>query len=159
VTGPIVLVLRLLALAALYAYLGLALWIMGQTLRRASDAASTARVPVLRLEIRQKGQPAASHNFTQSEVLVGRDPLADVPLKDKAVSTRHARLSFHDGHWWIDDLRSTNGTRLNREPLTGATVLAGGDEIKCGSARLLVSLPGQGALMFEEPEARDDRID
>jgi hypothetical protein len=156
VTGPIVLVLRLIALAALYAFLGLALWIMWQALRRASDAASVGRVPTLRLEIRQKGFPAAYRNFAQPNVLVGRDPLADVSLKDRAVSTMHARLSFHDGQWWIDDLGSTNGTRLNRERLMTGTVLAGGDEIKCGSTRLLVTLPDEVALTFEQKGPRDE---
>ena len=145
-TGPIVLLLRLLALAALYIFLGAALWIMWQALRRASEAASVGRVPALRLEIRQKGQPSAARTFTQAEAIIGRDPLSDIPLTDKAVSTRHARLSFHDGQWWLDDLGSTNGTRLNRERLLGATVLVSGDEIKCGAARLLVTLPGQRDL-------------
>lgn len=145
-TGPIVLVLRLLSLAALYAFLGLALWTMWQSLRRASDAAGTNRVPVLRVEIKQPGRPSVSRSFAQPEVLIGRDPLSDVQLKDRAVSTWHARLSFHDGRWWIEDLGSTNGTRINRERLTGATVLVGGDEIKCGSARLVVALPDEAGL-------------
>ena len=145
-TGSVVLLLRLLALVALYAFLGWALWIMWQTLRRASDTGGLSIVPRLRLEIRQKGQRPVSRFFTQPEVLVGRDSLSDVALKDKAVSTRHARLSFHDGQWWIDDLGSTNGTRLNGERLAGATVLTSGDEIKCGSSRLLVTLPAKHAL-------------
>lgn len=140
-TGAIVLLLRLLALAALYAFLGWALWVMFHTLRRASDAGGLASVPKLHLEIRQKGQRPVSRIFTQTELLVGRDPLADISLTDGAVSTRHARLSFHDGQWWVDDLDSTNGTRLNRERLVGATVLATGDEVKCGSSRLLITLP------------------
>jgi pSer/pThr/pTyr-binding forkhead associated (FHA) protein len=156
VTGSVVLVLRLLALAALYAFLGFALWIMWQALRRASVSTGVGRVPALRLEIRQKGQRSASRSFAQPEVTVGRDPLADIPLRDKAVSTRHARLSFHDGQWWVDDLGSTNGTRLNRERLQGATVLAGGDEIRCGSARLLVALPSERTLDFEEGAVRDE---
>lgn len=155
-TGSIVLLLRLLALAALYAFLGVALWVMWQALRRASDAANLGRVPALRVDIKQKGQPAAARSFTQAQVMIGRDPLSDILLRDKAVSTRHARLSFHDGQWWLDDLGSTNGTRLNRERLVGATVLVSGDEIKCGAARLLVTLPGQSDLELEGPGIQDE---
>ena len=155
-TGAVVLLLRLLALVALYAFLGSVLWIMWQTLRRASDAAGPARVPKLRLEIRLKGRRPVSRSFTQTEVLVGRDPLADIALRDGAVSTRHARLSFHDGQWWLDDLGSRNGTRLNRERLQGATVLISGDEIKCGSSRLLVTLPGESVQPAEPVGGRDE---
>ena len=68
----------------------------------------------------------------------------------------HARLSFHDGQWWIDDLGSTNGTRLNRERVMGATVLVTGDEIKCGSTRILVKLPAKRHAQAEPAGGRDD---
>ena len=149
-TGALVLVLRLLALAALYAFLGFALWIMWQSLRRAVDAANAQQVAPLGLEIRKRGHAAANQNFRQAEVIVGRDPRSDLALNDKAVSSRHAKLSYHHGHWWIDDLGSSNGTRLNRDPVLGATVLVSGDEIKCGATRLLVRLPTEPDLELED---------
>jgi pSer/pThr/pTyr-binding forkhead associated (FHA) protein len=155
-TGPVVLVLRLLAAAALYAFLGLALWIMWQELRRSAALAAGLKVPPIRLQIKSRSEPPLTRLFTQTEVILGRDPLSDVPLSDKAVSARHARLSFHDGQWWIDDLASTNGTRLNREQLLGSTVLTSGDEIKCGSARVLVTLPGEGAMSTAWPGGQDE---
>lgn len=155
-TGAVVLLLRLLAVAALYAFLGSVLWLMWQTLRRASEAAGPASVPRLSLEIRLKGQRPVSRSFVQPEVLVGRDPLADIALKDGAVSTRHARLSYHDGQWWLDDLGSRNGTRLNRERLEGATVLISGDEIKCGSTRLVVTLPVEPVQRAQPRGGRDE---
>jgi pSer/pThr/pTyr-binding forkhead associated (FHA) protein len=129
---------------------------MWQSLQRASTAGGLGRVPPLRLEVRQKGQPAAVRSFMQAEVIVGRDPLSDIPLKDKAVSTRHARLSFHDGQWWVDDMGSTNGTQLNRDRLLGATVLIGGDEIKCGSTRLMVTLAAEKGLEAELGGVQDE---
>ncbi len=155
-TGPIVLLLRLLAMGALYAFMGVALWIMWQALRRASDAASFDKVPAMRLEIRQKGEPASTRSFAQAEVIIGRDPHADIPLNDKAVSAQHARLSFHDGQWWLDDLGSTNGTRLNRDRVVGATVLITGDEIKCGSTRFLVALPSGRDLRLGQRGVQDE---
>ena len=140
-TGLLVLVLRLIAAAALYAFLGLALWIMWQNLRR---SAAGHAAPSIRLEIKGRGHRPSARIFAQSEVTLGRDSSSDVRLYDKAVSARHARLSFHHGQWWVDDLGSTNGTRLNHEKLRVSTVLTSGDEIKCGSARILVSLPGRG---------------
>ncbi|MFH1184205.1 MAG: FHA domain-containing protein [Chloroflexota bacterium] len=142
-TGPIVLVLRLLAAAALYTFLAIALWMMWQELRRTAALAAGHKVPPIRLEVSARGARPVVRFFTQTDVILGRDPLCDVPLSDKAISARHARLSFHDGQWWVDDLGSTNGTRLNRERVLVSTVLTSGDEIKCGSAKVLVTLPGE----------------
>ena len=138
-----VLLLRLLALVALYAFLGLALWIMWQTLRRASDAGGLSMVPKLHLEIRQKGQRAVSRIFSQPEVLIGRDPLSDIALNDKAVSTRHARLSYHHNQWWAEDLHSMNGTFLNDERLSVPTVIISGDELRCGKASITLTRAGK----------------
>jgi pSer/pThr/pTyr-binding forkhead associated (FHA) protein len=145
-TAPIVLALRLLAVAALYGFLGFALWMMWQELRLGSASGARSRVPPIRLEVKTRNEKPLVRQFAQPEVTVGRDPLSDVALGDKAISARHARLSFHDGQWWVDDLDSTNGTRLNRQRLEGSTVLMSGDEIKCGSVRLLVTLPAEGLV-------------
>lgn len=139
-TGTIVLVLRLLLAISLYSFLGIALWTMWQELRLAGNQAARPRVPPLRLEIRARRRAPVVRGFNQSEIVLGRDPLADVPLADTSVSARHALLSFHDGQWWLSDLGSKNGTRLNQEGLIGPTVLTNGDEIKCGQTRLLVEL-------------------
>ncbi len=141
-SGPIVLVLRLLLALALYLFLGLGLWLLWQDLRR--TARSTDRkVPPIRLEIRGRKRPAISRAFSQPEILLGRDPSCDLALVDPSVSARHALLSFHHGQWWLDDLGSSNGTRLNHENVITATVITTGDEIECGRARLVVSLAGE----------------
>jgi len=49
----------------------------------------------------------------QSEVLIGRHRGCDVVLVDLSVSRRHVRLVFRDGRWILQDLDSTNGTRVN----------------------------------------------
>jgi pSer/pThr/pTyr-binding forkhead associated (FHA) protein len=155
-TGVVVLVLRLFATAALYAFLGLALWMMWQELQRAAASAAEQRIPQIRLQIKVRGQEPALRLFSQPEVVLGRDALSDVALSDGAVSARHARLSFHDGQWWIEDLKSTNGTRLNRERLRVPTVMTSGDEITCGTARVLVTLPRKGGGRRSHRGGRDE---
>ncbi len=142
-SGPIVLVLRILLALALYLFLGLALWTIWQDLKRTGSQAASQKVRIIRLEVRVKKQPVIYRSFSQPEVTLGRDPVCDVPLDDEAVSARHARLSYHHGQWWVEDLVSTNGTSLNHEKLTTATVLTSGDEIRCGKARLAVNLGGE----------------
>lgn len=50
----------------------------------------------------------------QAETTLGADPTKNnLFLDEPTISGRHARMSW-DGHdWWIEDLDSSNGTRVN----------------------------------------------
>ena len=61
----------------------------------------------------------------------------DVVLDDLSVSRRHARLVFRDGHWVIQDLESTNGTRVNGVRV-GRCELHPGDHVDVGDERLRI---------------------
>jgi len=69
-------------------------------------------------------------------VLIGREADCECQLTHTTVSARHAQLSFHHQQWWLDDLNSTNGTKLNREPVETSTVIVNGDEISCGEVTM-----------------------
>jgi pSer/pThr/pTyr-binding forkhead associated (FHA) protein len=140
-SAVIVLGLRILLALALYGFLGLALWTIWLDLRQAGLRATLYKVRTLRLEVRIKDKESFIRSFSQSEIILGRDPICDLPLDDESVSAHHAKLSFHHGQWWIEDLESTNGTRLNLDKLTTPTVVTTGDEIKCGNANLIIN-PG-----------------
>jgi hypothetical protein len=71
------------------------------------------------------------------ELLVGRSSRCDVVLSDPTVSRRHARLIFLDGRWLLQDLESTNGSRLNGHRV-GRCQLQPGDDLRLGQARLRV---------------------
>ena len=61
-------------------------------------------------------------------MLIGRHGSCDVVIEADTVSRRHARLTFRDGGWTVQDLESTNGTRLNGNPV-GRCRLRAGDEL------------------------------
>jgi hypothetical protein len=53
---------------------------------------------------------------------IGRDAPCELRLDDPCISRRHAEVRYEQGHWWLVDLGSRNGTRLDgrrvqREPL------------------------------------------
>ena len=75
---------------------------------------------------------APSQRFTRPEIILGRDPSCDFPLNDQTVSSRHARLTFHQNQWWLEDMDSTNGTHLNGETVTAPVVITHGDELQLG---------------------------
>lgn len=44
---------------------------------------------------------------------VGRLESCDICLRLPNVSKTHCRFIFHNGFWWIEDLGSTNGVKVN----------------------------------------------
>jgi pSer/pThr/pTyr-binding forkhead associated (FHA) protein len=156
-SGTLVLVLRILLAAALYLFLGLTLWMIWQDMRRAGYQAMRPRIPALRLEVRARGAEPFYRVFSQPEVTIGREPLCELQLEDEAVSARHAKFSFHHGQWWVEDLHSTNGTSLNTVKLTTATVLADGDEVRCGKAILHITLSTDTAIL--QPTKAEEQHD
>ncbi len=142
-SAPLVLILRLGIALSLYAFLGWGLYIIWRDVKERGFILAGRKTPPLDLTIHRSHEPATRRAFTQAEIILGRDPACDLSLNDDAVSARHARLSFHHGQWWAEDLDSTNGTRLNQTPLASPTVLTTGDQVECGHTALIVSIGAQ----------------
>ena len=49
----------------------------------------------------------------KTELLVGRRESADIVLRFPNVSGRHCELALVEGYWFIRDLGSSNGTKVN----------------------------------------------
>ena len=73
-------------------------------------------------------------------ITLGRSRQCDVMLDDPNVSRTHAEIRPRGGSWVINDLGSTNGSRLNGRKLDGSEVLKPGDEIELGTSRLTFEL-------------------
>ncbi len=74
-------------------------------------------------------------------VLIGRQlppSPAHLDLRDVKVSGRHARLTFEDGAYFIEDLGSTNGTWIGRKRIKDRVRLDAGAEVRIGETTLLV---------------------
>jgi diguanylate cyclase (GGDEF)-like protein len=67
------------------------------------------------------------------EAIIGRAPEVRVPLLDSEVSRHHARLWLEGDHLQIEDLGSTNGTRVNGEPARSPQRLVAGDRLAIGA--------------------------
>lgn len=139
-SGPIVLVLRLITSFALYAFLGWALFFLWREAQRQGLSLANRRVPGISITVKHGDDTPILKHFAQPEITLGRDPGCDIPLMDDTVSTRHAQLTYHHTQWWLEDLASMNGTILNDAAVTMPTVITSGDEILCGSTRLTIAL-------------------
>ena len=58
-----------------------------------------------------------SLEYTGPQVLIGRDSENDIQIPLPSVSRKHARLFEENGQWFIEDIGSGSGTRLNAELL------------------------------------------
>ena len=87
----------------------------------------------VRLEIINGGFEGTTFDLTEDEVVIGRNPTTDITLLDEGISREHALLLFDEDvpGYVIEDLASTNGTRLNGKRIRSAS-LAEGDEIQIG---------------------------
>ncbi|WP_395293474.1 FHA domain-containing protein [Kitasatospora hibisci] len=65
-------------------------------------------------------------------MLVGRSSDCQIHVGDPGVSRRHAVVWRADGHTTVEDLSSTNGTRLNGHPVLGQEEVHAGDVLDFG---------------------------
>lgn len=138
-SANLLLALRIAMAALLYGFLGWALLLLMRDLRQEGEKIRARQQAHITLVLEAEPE-ARRFQFSQTEVLIGRDPLCDLQISESSVSSQHARLSYHHNQWWVDDLRSRNGTLLNGEPVMSAVVLTNNDELHCGGARLQVKI-------------------
>lgn len=131
--ATVVLLLRLGLAIALYAFLGWALWNLLREFKQQGDKLAAQKTPAITVSIKIDQGKESVRQFSQPQIMIGRDTKCDLSMMDEALSAHHARLTYHHGQWWLEDLNSTNGTFLNREKLTTPAVVITGDHFKCGN--------------------------
>ncbi len=87
---------------------------------------------------------------------IGRSRRCDITLNDGKVSGEHALLRLDSGLWWVYDLQSSNGTRVN-DSETPAAHLKDGDRITVGDTVCVFASDGEtgaeGAAAVQEEAA------
>jgi pSer/pThr/pTyr-binding forkhead associated (FHA) protein len=83
------------------------------------------------------------HSLAKDETLIGRNPTTDITLLDEGISREHALILRDEaaGSFTIEDLQSTNGTKVNGKRVRSA-LLADGDAIEVGHTRFRFELRG-----------------
>jgi adenylate cyclase len=91
------------------------------------------------------------------EVLtIGRRESCDICLRFPNISGVHAELKFQDGYWYLTDLGSTNGTKVNGDRVKHK-LLHPEDEVTLGKRRYTIryDLPSDRRLALEESPEED----
>lgn len=138
-SGVVFLILRILLVAMLFGFVGWSLYILWKDLRSQATAVQSRRAPALSLSITNTLDDQA-RTFTTTEVLIGRSPTASYSVRNETVSSNHARLVYRQNQWWVEDLRSTNGSFLNEERIYTPTVVMNGDDLRCGQVNIQVKI-------------------
>lgn len=74
----------------------------------------------------------------QENSTIGRSKKCGIYIPDPYLSKQHARIFFKDAEFYIEDLGSTNGTRVNGKPLGARpSKLKDNDKISIGHMNFL----------------------
>lgn len=100
------------------------------------------------LEVVQGENPGKLIELDDEKLVIGRHPTSNIVLENHAVSRRHARIIRTNGLFFVEDLRSRNGTWLNGQRLQTRTPLRDDDEIKVCDVlfRFLTSVPHRSGI-------------
>jgi predicted component of type VI protein secretion system len=90
---------------------------------------------------------------------IGRSSRNAIPLPDGTVSKEHAELKFISGRWYVRDLGSRNGTRVNGTEAVDPIEIKLGDRIEIGHVFLNVTgdTPSQ-RVRFDESTAMNSSL-
>jgi hypothetical protein len=145
VSAILLLVARILMAAALYGFLGLVVFIVLRDLKQQGELLAARQPPVLILT-NSLDADAIPKRYMKPEVILGREADCDFPLDDQTVSSQHARLSYHQKQWWLEDLASTNGTYLNDDPVSSPVVITHGDVLRLGRVVVRIEIGAENGV-------------
>lgn len=85
-------------------------------------------------------------------LVVGRRESCDIPLHYPNVSSKHCELTFKEGYWYLRDLNSTNGVKVNGMRVQ-QKLLHSGDEISIAKRKFIIHYTlAAGKRVLEEIE-------
>ena len=93
-------------------------------------AARPESSPVPVLKVIKGSCPGQIVELSGDRMVMGRHPSCQIVLDNAAVSRNHAQIRESHGTYFLEDLRSRNGTVVNGEKIQGQTELKDGDEIR-----------------------------
>lgn len=103
--------------------------------------------------------PGRTVALFDGEITLGRSRGCGIVLADPCISRVHALVVVRSGRVYVQDLRSSNGTLVNGERISGEREITDGDRVSIGNYDLILRLgappeePGGGAALEPEGES------
>jgi hypothetical protein len=96
------------------------------------------------------------HLLTHSRTIIGRGSEADITVDDNGISRKHVEILWDGSKAEVNDLNSTNGSKLNGSPVSRAP-LAPDSVIDVGRTRIVFRVLAQSANVDQPADRRNDR--
>ncbi|WP_341955016.1 DUF3662 and FHA domain-containing protein [Salinibacterium sp. TMP30] len=96
------------------------------------------------------------HPLVHSRTIIGRGSEADITVDDNGISRKHVEILWDGSRAEVNDLNSTNGSKLNGSPVSRAP-LAPESVIDIGRTRIVFRVLAQSADVDQPADRRDDR--
>ena len=140
----VMLIARIGLVLALYAFLFFVVRALMRDLRQVtrtsalpqSGSAGTGQAQLVILAAGKTAYQIGQRFDLHGPTLLGRDAACDIQVEDDFVSAQHLKLAASGGVWLAQDLKSTNGTRINGSRLQGTVPLKPGDLVEFGRLRM-----------------------
>jgi hypothetical protein len=99
------------------------------------EAATRVQQDAASLSLIARDGPMSGHVFGSDgdAITIGRGSGCAVRLALTEISRRHASIRYHAGRYWVEDLQTLNGTKLNHQLIERPTALNQGDRIRVGT--------------------------
>ena len=126
-----------------------------------TSTTDTAEMPAVRAAVvggsarRTTATTSVVMGPAQNELRIGRLPDNDARIPSPVISRHHARIVRDGTAYFVEDLRSTNGTFVNGQRISGRARLNGGERLQFGSyayqfsAGALREIEGDGSVRIE----------
>lgn len=113
---------------------------------------------MLQIELKYEGATLASYETENELISIGRNPKNDILIDNMAVSSFHAAVKRVMNAYFIEDLKSTNGTFVNEKKIDKYELLDG-DEIIIGKHSLFFNFAEKvdKPVQFDETMILDTR--
>lgn len=112
--------------------------------------------PIVRLKphIVVKGfEEGVTQMFGEDQIIVGRREGNQITLEADNISRNHASIERRDGKYYVRDLGSANGTRVN-ETRVDEVELRNGDQLRIGDFILQVQLLDEDCILSYKKKAK-----
>ena len=140
IDGPaLLLILRVLSALVLLAFLGIIAWFLQRELTVTAKSLSNDEVTNGFLRVMLPDAIVERHPLRQI-VSIGRTLSNTIVLDNNYTSAQHALITRRDNQWWLEDLKSRNGTLINNIPVEEPTAISTGDQISIGDVTLMLEL-------------------
>jgi len=103
-----------------------------ETRKVASSSASHPLNAPLALVGETKALAGRRWELSERTTRIGRDPAAAIVIQDISVSRFHAQITRQASGYYLADLESSNGTRVNGEPVNEPHRIVAGDQLRFG---------------------------